>query len=88
MKSWVLKKFQDDSGKPLDLVNASASARYGFPLSLWTYDQALHDKLNSVLYVPSVSAGASIADCTSEALKLLLSVVSLMLLRMFERTIT
>lgn len=58
VKSWVLKKFQDDSGKPLDLVNASAAARYGFPLSLWTYDQALRDKLNSVLYVPSVSTPA------------------------------
>jgi YidC/Oxa1 family membrane protein insertase len=58
VKSWVLKKFQDDSGKPLDLVNSSAAARYGFPLSLWTYDPALRDKLNSVLYMPSVSASA------------------------------
>src|SRR5579863_6411354 len=53
VKSWVLKKFQDDSGKPLDLVNAAASAKYGLPLSLWTYDPALRDKLNSALYVPS-----------------------------------
>jgi YidC/Oxa1 family membrane protein insertase len=56
VKSWVLKKFQDDAGKPLDLVNASAAVRYGFPLSLWTYHQ--HDELNSVLYVPSVSTPA------------------------------
>jgi YidC/Oxa1 family membrane protein insertase len=55
VKSWVLKKFQDDSGKPLDLVNAAASAKHGFPLSLWTYDPALREKLNSALYVPSVS---------------------------------
>ena len=58
VKSWVLKKFQDDAGKPLDLVNAAASAKYGFPLSLWTYDKPLTDKLNSVLYVPSVSTPA------------------------------
>jgi YidC/Oxa1 family membrane protein insertase len=58
VKHWVLKKFQDDLGQPLDLVNASAAARYGFPLSLWTYDSALRDKLNSVLYVPSVSPPA------------------------------
>jgi YidC/Oxa1 family membrane protein insertase len=56
VKHWVLKKFQDDLGQPLDLVNASAAAHYGFPLSLWTYRQ--HDELNSVLYVPSVSTPA------------------------------
>ena len=55
VKHWVLKKFQDDAGKPLDLVNASAAARYGPPLSLWTYDAAQRDKLNSALYVPSVT---------------------------------
>src|SRR6266851_6181384 len=55
VKHWVLKKFQDDLGQPLDLVNSSASARYGYPLSLWTYDQALRDKLNSVLFVLSVT---------------------------------
>src|SRR5216684_2862349 len=55
VKHWVLKNFQDDLGQPLDLVNSSASARYGYPLSLWTYDQALRDKLNSVLYMPSIS---------------------------------
>jgi YidC/Oxa1 family membrane protein insertase len=59
VKHWVLKKFQDDLGQPLDLVNTSASARYGYPLSLWTYDTALRDKLNSALYVPSESAQIS-----------------------------
>ena len=38
VKSWILKKYDDDSGKPLDLVNPSASEKYGYPLSLWTYD--------------------------------------------------
>src|ERR1700737_3337989 len=36
VKSWVLKKYDDDTGKPLDLVNSAASAKYGYPLSLWT----------------------------------------------------
>jgi YidC/Oxa1 family membrane protein insertase len=61
VKHWVLKKFQDDLGLPLDLVNSTASAKYGYPLSLWTYDQALRDKLNSALYVPSVSEPAASA---------------------------
>jgi len=53
VKSWVLKKFSDDQGRPLDLVNAAASAKYGYPLSLWTYDDGLRNKLNSALYVAS-----------------------------------
>jgi YidC/Oxa1 family membrane protein insertase len=56
VKSWVLKKFTDDSGKkPLDLVNSAAAPKYGYPLSLWTYDEALRAKLNSALYVPSTT---------------------------------
>ena len=55
VKSWILKKFNDDSGKPLDLVNNTAAAKYGYPLSLWSYDESLRNKLNSVLYVPSAT---------------------------------
>ncbi len=55
VKSWVVKKYQDEQGKPLDLVNQSAAAKYGYPLSLWTYDESLRNKLNSVLYVPSIT---------------------------------
>lgn len=53
VKSWILKKFQadPDSGKPLDLVNAKAAPQFGYPLSLWTYDEALRKKLNESLYV-------------------------------------
>ena len=53
VRSWILKKFDDDNGHPLDLVNPSASQMYGYPLSLWTYDQALRSKLSSALYVVS-----------------------------------
>ncbi len=53
VKSWILKKYDDDKGKPLELVNPAASAKYGYPLSLWTYDEGLRGKLNSVLYVAS-----------------------------------
>jgi YidC/Oxa1 family membrane protein insertase len=61
VKSWVLKKFQDDRGQPLDLVNQANAAKYGYPLSLWTYDQAQRDKLNSALYVASSTAPSLIA---------------------------
>jgi YidC/Oxa1 family membrane protein insertase len=53
VKSWVLKKFDDDDGKPLELVNKTAAPKYGYPLSLWAYDETLRNKLNSVLYIAS-----------------------------------
>ena len=59
VKSWILKKFDDDKGQPLELVNAAASARYGQPLSLWAYDETLRNKLNSALYVNSKSGHQS-----------------------------
>jgi YidC/Oxa1 family membrane protein insertase len=55
VKSWVLKKYDDDQGKPLELINRSASEKYGYPLSLWTYDETQRNKLNSALYVASQS---------------------------------
>ncbi|HEY6767967.1 MAG TPA: membrane protein insertase YidC [Candidatus Sulfotelmatobacter sp.] len=54
VKSWILKKFNNEAQNgPLDLVNPLAAAKYGYPLSLWTYDEALRNKLGSVLYVAS-----------------------------------
>jgi YidC/Oxa1 family membrane protein insertase len=60
VKSWILKKFDNEAQNgPLDLVNAEASAKYGYPLSLWTYDESLRNKLNSALYVPSIEGRQS-----------------------------
>jgi YidC/Oxa1 family membrane protein insertase len=54
VKSWILKKFNNDAQNgPLDLVNSSASALYGYPLSLWTYDETRRAKLSAALYIAS-----------------------------------
>jgi YidC/Oxa1 family membrane protein insertase len=54
VKSWILKKFDNDAQNgPLDLVNSAAAQKYGYPLSLWTYDETLRNRLSSALYVPS-----------------------------------
>lgn len=68
VKSWILKRYKNDTQTgPLDLVNNDASQKYGYPLSLWTYDEALRNKLNSVLYVPSVTGTQTApADVTFE----------------------
>jgi YidC/Oxa1 family membrane protein insertase len=55
VKSWILKKFTDDKEQPLDLVNNLAAEKYGYPLSLWTYDETQRGKLNSALYLASSS---------------------------------
>jgi YidC/Oxa1 family membrane protein insertase len=53
--SWILKKYKDDAGKPLDLVNAKTSAKLGFPLSIWTYDANMRTQLAQALFVPSAT---------------------------------
>jgi YidC/Oxa1 family membrane protein insertase len=53
--SWILKKFKDADGKPLNLVHTQAAEQFGYPLSLYTYDAALTAGLNKALYVPSAT---------------------------------
>lgn len=54
VKSWILKKFDNDAQNGrLDLVNPLAAPKFGYPLSLWTYDETLRNRLNSALYVAS-----------------------------------
>jgi YidC/Oxa1 family membrane protein insertase len=55
VRSWVLKKYKDNDGKPLDLVNQGAAQKYGYPLSLYSYDANLRGGLASALYVPSAT---------------------------------
>lgn len=47
---WILKKYNDTAGKPLDLVQDQAAARFGQPLALFTYEPALAKQLNDALY--------------------------------------
>jgi len=58
VKSWILKNYKDDDGKPLDLVNNKAT-KFGYPLSLFTYDENLRNQINSALYVASTSGNVS-----------------------------
>ncbi|HEY3625279.1 MAG TPA: membrane protein insertase YidC [Terracidiphilus sp.] len=53
VQHWVLKHYFDSTGKPLDMVQEQASQRFGFPLSLFTYDQNLTTELNQALYQAS-----------------------------------
>ncbi|WP_158792949.1 membrane protein insertase YidC [Granulicella sp. L60] len=53
--SWMLKKYKDNDGKPLNLVHTQAADQFGYPLSLYTYDAALTTALSKGLYVASAS---------------------------------
>ena len=55
IKHWVLKKYFDSAGKPLDLVQPQASAQFGLPLSLFTYEPQLTSQLNQALYQVSAT---------------------------------
>jgi YidC/Oxa1 family membrane protein insertase len=55
VKSWLLKQYKDSDGHPLNLVHTQAAEKYGYPLSLHTYDDALTTTLKQALYVPSAT---------------------------------
>ncbi len=63
VSSWILKKYKDADGKPLNLVHTQAADQFGYPLSLYTYDASLTPALNKALYVPS-AAGTLTAPAT------------------------
>ncbi len=65
VKSWVLKKYHDDKGKPLDLVNEASAPMLGYPLSFFSYDKDLEKKLNESLYVMTVTGSSSAPEAIS-----------------------
>lgn len=50
VQSWVLKQYRDDSGLPLNLVDADFDAHHPAPLVLWTPDPTLRAALDDNLY--------------------------------------
>ncbi|HUN85487.1 MAG TPA: membrane protein insertase YidC [Terracidiphilus sp.] len=70
VKHWILKKYFDTTGKPLDMAQPQLTAKFGMPLSLFTYDPGLSSQINGALYQVSVSGtqtsatGQLLAPCT------------------------
>jgi YidC/Oxa1 family membrane protein insertase len=61
VKHWFLKKYFDNAGKPLDMVQPQAAARFGLPLSYFTYPDspAPMSLLNQALYTVTVNGQPS-----------------------------
>ena len=66
VKSWILRKYTDENGKPLDVVNAEASKQLGYPMSITTADSSLNQKINQALYVATPRAATLKAPATLE----------------------
>ena len=65
VRQWILKKYTDSAGKPLDMVQPQAAGRFGFPLSFFTYEPALTAQLNQALY--QVTASGAQPSATGHA---------------------
>ena len=57
VRSWVLKKYLDHSGKPLELVNQASFAKVPAPFSLSLKDTQAANVLNYAFYVAKPSPG-------------------------------
>ncbi|MGA8027808.1 MAG: membrane protein insertase YidC [Bryobacteraceae bacterium] len=58
IKSWVLKRFHDEAGKPLQVIDTSAKD-VPLPFSIEVTGQKLTFDPNAVLYQPKVSGGGT-----------------------------
>jgi YidC/Oxa1 family membrane protein insertase len=66
VKSWVLKNYKDNAGKPFDLVNQTVAPQLGYPLSLFLYDKDLQNKLNQALYLVTPQGASGSGPFTFE----------------------
>lgn len=61
---WYLKKYNDQNGKPLDMVQPEVAEKFGYPLSFFTYDDGLTRQLDQALYQVNISGGQRAANGT------------------------
>jgi YidC/Oxa1 family membrane protein insertase len=67
VEHWYLKGYNDTAGKPLDMVQPQAAEKFGFPLSLFTYEPALSTQLNQALYQVTASGAQPTATGYAQA---------------------
>jgi YidC/Oxa1 family membrane protein insertase len=52
LKSYKLKAYSDGKGQPLELINATAGEKVGWPLAVEADDKSLNESLSKALFVP------------------------------------
>jgi len=55
VRSWVLKKYKDTAGKPLELVNVTAAAKVGYPFAIEFKDTRPSAEPNQALFAAKPS---------------------------------
>ena len=66
VKSWVLKKYSDSDGKPLDLIQSKKADVFGYPLALkLDKEEAISKRLAGVLYLSDAVGNVSLTPQTS-----------------------
>ncbi|PYT28611.1 MAG: hypothetical protein DMG57_14235 [Acidobacteria bacterium] len=50
VRHWILKKYTDDNGKPLELVNIAGTAKAGYPFQFYFEDRKPAVDVNAALY--------------------------------------
>ena len=55
VRSWILKKYKDSYGKPLELVNPAAQGKTVFPMAVRFHDGQTAEALNGAPYVMRVT---------------------------------
>ena len=56
VRSWILKKYRDKEGKPLELINSASYSKVAPPFSIVLRDDKASDALNYGLYVAKPAA--------------------------------
>jgi YidC/Oxa1 family membrane protein insertase len=56
VRQWILKKYTDDAGKPLELVNTAAAPKAGYPFDLFFDQKKPATDLNSALFAAKPDA--------------------------------
>ena len=56
VRSWILKKYRDKLGKPLELINEASFSKVAAPFSLTLRDDKAANALNYGLYVAKPAA--------------------------------
>lgn len=55
VRSWILKKYKDQAGKPLELTSAKAAPKTGWPFSYWFNDRKPQVELDQALFLAKLS---------------------------------
>ncbi len=58
-RSWILAHYRDDAGHPLNVIDPTFSAEFGYPLAYWSSDAALRQELSQALFQVAQTTGAN-----------------------------